>query len=153
MSELFSVPTVPAMDAAPGADEFNVIFADDSPVARREISRVLDKLGVRYEQATNGREAWDKLQALAAQAQAEGVSLRARLRPILTDAEMPEMDGYVLGRHIKADRRFDGIPVVMHTPLSSQANGAMGRSMGVDAYVPKFDPIHLADTLRPMLRA
>jgi two-component system chemotaxis response regulator CheV len=71
----------------------------------------------------------------------------------LTDAETPEMHGYVLARNIKADRRFDGIPVVMHTSLSSQANGAMGRSMGVDPYVPKFDPIHLADTLRPMLRA
>jgi two-component system chemotaxis response regulator CheV len=64
---------------------------------------------------------------------------------------MPEMDGYVLTRNIKADKRFDGIPVVMHSSLSSEANRAMGRRVGVDAYVAKFDPEVLADTLRPLL--
>jgi CheY-like chemotaxis protein len=64
---------------------------------------------------------------------------------------MPEMDGYVLTRHIKSDPRFDGIPVVMHSSLSSEANRAMGKSVGVDAYVAKFDAEVLADTLRPLL--
>ena len=66
---------------------------------------------------------------------------------------MPAMDGYVLTRKIKSDPRFAGIPVVMHSSLSSDANRAMGKSVGVDAYVPKFDPAVLADTLRPMLAA
>lgn len=152
LANAFGESPVPELDAAPGAGDLSMVFVDDSPLARREIAQVLDKLGVRYQQATNGREAWDKLQTIAAQAQVEGVALRERLRLILTDAEMPEMDGYVLARNIKADRRFDGIPVVMHSALSSRANGAMGRSMGVDAYVPKFNPIRLADTLRPLLR-
>jgi two-component system chemotaxis response regulator CheV len=56
----------------------------------------------------------------------------------------------VLTRHIKTDSRFDGIPVVMHSSLSSEANRAMGKSVGVDAYVAKFDPTVLADTLRPL---
>ena len=66
---------------------------------------------------------------------------------------MPEMDGYVLTRLIKGDRRFNGIPVVMHSSLSSNANRAMGASVGVDAYVAKFDPKILADTLLPYLQA
>jgi two-component system chemotaxis response regulator CheV len=64
---------------------------------------------------------------------------------------MPEMDGYVLTKNIKSDKRFDGIPVVMHSSLSSEANRSMGKSVGVDAYVAKFDPEALADTLRPLL--
>jgi two-component system chemotaxis response regulator CheV len=64
---------------------------------------------------------------------------------------MPEMDGYVLTKNIKSDKRFAGIPVVMHSSLSSEANRAMGKSVGVDAYVAKFDADALADTLRPLL--
>ena len=93
------------------------------------------------------------LQGMASSAQADGVSLREKLDFVLTDAEMPEMDGYVLTQKIKSDARFKGIPVVMHSSLSSDANRAMGKSVGVDAYVPKFDPTILADTLRPLLEA
>ena len=64
---------------------------------------------------------------------------------------MPEMDGYVLTRRVRSDVRFAGIPVVMHSSLSSQANHAMGKAVGVDAYVAKFDARVLADTLRPLL--
>ena len=80
-----------------------------------------------------------------------GRSLRDEVNVILVDAEMPEMDGYVLTKSIKSDKRFDGIPVVMHSSLSSEANRSMGRSVGVDAYVAKFDSEALADTLRPLL--
>jgi two-component system chemotaxis response regulator CheV len=142
------VPALPKIDAAAAA---TIFFADDSLVARKEIVQVLDRLGVQYQQATTGAEAWERLQAMAACAQAEGVALNTRLSVILTDAEMPSMDGYVLTRKIKSDARFAGIPVVMHSSLSSNANSAMGKSVGVDAYVPKFDPAVLADTLRPML--
>jgi two-component system chemotaxis response regulator CheV len=128
-----------------------VFFTDDSSVARKEIVRVLDKLAVTHQHASNGREAWDRLQSMAARAQAEGEPLSRKLQLILTDAEMPEMDGYVLTRLIKGDARFSGIPVVMHSSLSSEANRAMGKSVGVDAYVAKFEPRTLADTLRPLI--
>lgn len=153
LANAFGEPMIPEIDPITDAADLNLLFVDDSPIARREISNVLDRLGVRYQQATNGREAWEKLQAMAGQAQAEGLSLADRLQLVLTDAEMPEMDGYVLARNIKTDRRFNGIPVVMHTSLSSTANGAMGRTMGVDAYVAKFDASNLASTLVPLLRS
>jgi two-component system chemotaxis response regulator CheV len=141
---------VPELAPAPSSDS-TVFFADDSAVARKEIARVLDRLGVRHQHAKNGREAWERLQALASHAKAAGEPLSKSVQVVLTDAEMPEMDGYVLTRNIKSDGRFSGVPVVMHSSLSSAANRSMGESVGVDAYVAKFEPHVLADTLRPML--
>ena len=128
-----------------------IFFADDSMVARRKIAEVLDKMGIKHIQAANGMEAWDRLKAMADTAQSTGANLHDQIQVILTDAEMPEMDGYVLTQNIKSDRRFDSIPVVMHSSLSSDANRAMGRRVGVDHYVPKFDSIVLSSTLRPLL--
>ena len=129
----------------------SIFFVDDSIVARRKISEVLDKLGVRHKHATNGLEAWTRLQGIAAHAQQMGHEVREDIRLILVDAEMPEMDGYILTKNIKGDARFQGVPVVMHSSLSSEANRAMGKTVGVDAYVAKFDAEALADTLRPLL--
>lgn len=131
--------------------EVNVFFVDDSAVARRKIVEVLDKLGVKHKHAQNGLEAWTRLEGMANHCQQIGRSLHEDVDLILVDAEMPEMDGYVLTRNIKADSRFEGIPVVMHSSLSSEANKAMGKRVGVDAYVAKFDADVLADTLRPLL--
>jgi two-component system chemotaxis response regulator CheV len=153
LANVFGAGATPELERADSASAPGVLFADDSAVARREIVQVLDRLGVRHTQATNGADAWTRLQSLAAHAEVEGVELRHRLGVILTDAEMPEMDGYVLTRRVKADPRFAGIPVVMQSSLSSEASRAMGRQVGVDAYVAKFDPAALADTLRPLLTA
>jgi len=132
-------------------EDVGVFFADDSIVARRKIVEVLDKLGVKHKHATNGAEALARLQGIAAHAAQNGRSVRDEIRLILVDAEMPEMDGYVLTKHLKSDARFSGVPVVMHSSLSSEANRAMGKTVGVDAYVAKFDAEVLADTLRPLL--
>jgi two-component system chemotaxis response regulator CheV len=129
----------------------NVFFVDDSSVARKKIAEVLDKLGARHKHALNGLEAWTRLQDMANHLRAAGRPVSDEVDLILVDAEMPEMDGYVLTRNIKNDSRFAGIQVVMHSSLSSEANRAMGRSVGVDAYVDKFDGAVLAETLRPYL--
>jgi len=131
--------------------EYNVFFADDSAVARKKIAEVLDKMGVKHKHALNGQEAWTRLLGMATHAQQTGKDLRDAVQLILVDAEMPEMDGYVLTKNIKNDSRFSGIPVVMHSSLSSEANRAMGSRVGVDAYVAKFDADMLAETLRPYL--
>ena len=142
---------IPDLIPVETSSEVSVFFVDDSSVARKEIIMVMDKLGVKYQQANNGLEAWDKLQGLANRASQDGIDLHDQIKLILVDAEMPEMDGYVLTKNIKSDRRFDNIPVVMHSSLSSEANKAMGKSVGVDAYVAKFDPVVLSETLRPLL--
>ena len=151
LARAIGIEEIPPLEKVISTREHLVFFADDSIVARKEITKVLEGLGVKFQQATNGLEAWDKLLTMAARAQHDGTSLHNLISVILTDAEMPEMDGYVLAKNIKGDLRFKGIPVVMHSSLSSEANRAMGQSVGVDTYVAKFDPVILADTLRPFL--
>ena len=143
------MPTLPKLETK---QETTVFFADDSTVARKEIIMVLDKLGAKHIQANDGLEAWDKLQSMANRAAPEGKLMRDQIQLILVDAEMPEMDGYVLTKNIKSDSRFAGIPVIMHSSLSSEANRTMGQRVGVDAYVAKFDPAVLADTLLAFIK-
>jgi two-component system, chemotaxis family, chemotaxis protein CheV len=124
-----------------------VFYADDSSVARRQIERTLEALGITGIGTINGKQAWDELLKIAAQADVSGRPVSDYLQVILTDVEMPEMDGYVLTRSIKADPRFIDIPVIMHSSLSSAANKNLGLSVGVDDYVPKFEPHRLAEIL------
>ena len=147
-----SATVVPLLEPVPDNGGRSVFFADDSALARKKITQVLEGLHLPFQQAWNGREALDKLQALAAQAEGAGQKLKETLGLILVDAEMPEMDGYVLTRSLKADTRFAGIPIVMHSSLSSAANMKLGQQVGVDAYVAKFKPEELGATITRMLR-
>ncbi len=151
LSLTFGEAPVGQIPALQNAEESSIFFVDDSAVARKKIAEVLDKLGARHKHALNGLEAWTRLEGMAAHAQMQKRKLSDEIDLILVDAEMPEMDGYVLTRNIKSDPRFDGIPVVMHSSLSSEANRSMGKAVGVDAYVAKFDAEVLAETLRPYL--
>jgi two-component system chemotaxis response regulator CheV len=128
-----------------------VFFADDSSVARGQISRTLDAMQVKYISAINGHQAWIELTKMADNAEAAHTSLKDMFQVILTDVEMPEMDGYMLTRKIKADKRFTGIPVLMHSSLSSSSNQQLGKAVGVDEYVPKFEAQKLAQILTRLL--
>lgn len=151
MANTFGEAVVGQIERIDAGEDINVFFVDDSAVARKKIAEVLDKLGVKHKHAQNGLEAWTRLAGMASHSQQSGRDLREEVNLILVDAEMPEMDGYVLTKNIKSDSRFDGIPVVMHSSLSSEANRSMGKSVGVDSYVAKFDADALAETLRPLL--
>ena len=135
----------------PGADAHVVYFADDSSVARKQISQTLDAMGVRHVGAVNGRQAWEELSRVAARAETNGRKVADFVSLVLTDVEMPEMDGFMLTRQIKADRRFAGIPVIMHSSLSGSSNHQLGLSVGVDEYVSKFEPQRLSQVLTRLL--
>ncbi len=134
-----------------GKEGRTVFFADDSSVARNQIQRTLEAMQVNSISAVNGRQAWAELSKMADMAEATGQPLKNMVQVILTDVEMPEMDGYMLTRKIKADKRFNGIPVLMHSSLSSTSNEQMGKAVGVDEYVPKFEAQKLAQTLARLL--
>ena len=134
-----------------GKEGRTVFFADDSSTARKQISRTLDALGVHHIQAVNGRQAWETLLRLADQSTSRGEPLVQSVQIVLTDVEMPEMDGYMLTRRIKSDTRFKGIKVLMHSSLSGDSNQKLGKSVGVDEYVSKFEPQRLAATLARLL--
>ena len=124
-----------------------VFFADDSIVARKQITRTLDAMKVKYVGSINGREAWQELEKIAAYAVASGQKITDLVSLVLTDIEMPEMDGYILTKKIKSDPRFSGVQVVMHSSLSGMSNQQLGKSVGVDEYVPKFEAQKLSETL------
>lgn len=134
-----------------GLSNKTVFFVDDSPVARKQISRTLDAMEVSYIAAVNGSKAWIELKKLADSADVSHIPVSDLIQVILTDVEMPEMDGYMLTRKIKEDQRFSNIPVIMHSSLSSLSNQQLGKVVGVDEYVPKFEPQKLSQTLIRLL--
>ena len=127
--------------------KLTVFFADDSIVARKQITRTLDAMNVKYVSSINGRDAWNELEKIAAYAEASGQEITDLVSLVLTDIEMPEMDGYILTKKIKTDPRFAGVPVIMHSSLSGMSNQQLGKSVGVDEYVPKFEAQKLSETL------
>jgi two-component system chemotaxis response regulator CheV len=140
----------PKIEIAPGSI---ILAADDSAVARAQIERVLQALGLPYVMTKTGKEAWEKLQMLANEAKSEGKDVRSKVAAILTDLEMPEMDGFTLTRRVKDDAHFRQIPVVIHSSLTGQANEDHARKVGAEGYVAKFVADDLAAVLRKTIRA
>jgi two-component system chemotaxis response regulator CheV len=129
-----------------------ILAADDSPVARMMIEQGLTAMGTSFVMTKTGQEAWDRLQTIDTEAQAEGKTASDKVALVLTDLEMPVMDGFTLTRNIKQDQRFKNIPVVIHSSLTGTANEAHVNSVGADAYVAKFVANELAATIREVLR-
>ena len=128
-----------------------VLAADDSAVARMMIEEGLKAMGVPYIMTKTGKEAWERLQSISDQAASEGKSIRDKVALVLTDLEMPEMDGFTLTRNIKQDVRFAKIPVVIHSSLTGTTNEGHVKSVGADAYIAKFQADELASTIANVL--
>jgi two-component system chemotaxis response regulator CheV len=130
-----------------------ILAVDDSAVARSVIELGLKAMGVHYIMTKTGKEAWERLQSISDDAIAAGQSVCDRVAVVLTDLEMPEMDGFTLTRLIKQDARFKAIPVVIHSSLTGSTNENHVKSVGANAYVAKFAPRELAATIRRVLHA
>lgn len=128
-----------------------ILAADDSAVARMMIEQGLKSMNVPYIMTKTGKEAWEKLQALSNQAVAEGKTVNDKVALVLTDLEMPEMDGFTLTRNIKQDSRFNAIPVVIHSSLTGTTNEDHVKKVGADGYVAKFVAEELAATIHKVL--
>ena len=108
-------------------------------------------MGLPYIMTKTGQEAWDRLQSLSDTAVNEGKTVHDKVALLLTDLEMPVMDGFTLTRNVKGDQRFRNIPVVIHSSLTGSANEDHVASAGADAYIAKFKVEELAQTLRSVL--
>ncbi len=128
-----------------------VIAADDSAVARMMIEQGLKSMGVPFIMTKTGKEAWDLMEALTVKANDEGKSIQDKVALVLTDLEMPVMDGFTLTRNIKQDGRYKGIPVIIHSSLTGSTNESHVKSVGADAYIAKFQAEELASTIRAVL--
>lgn len=129
-----------------------ILAADDSGTARMLIENALTAMGAPYVMTKSGKEAWDKLLSIAKECETAGIPVREKIAMVLTDLEMPEMDGFTLTRRIKQDPRFANIPVVIHSSLSGATNEDHIKGVGANAYVAKFVPEELAATIRSVLK-
>jgi two-component system chemotaxis response regulator CheV len=128
-----------------------ILAVDDSAVARSVIELGLKAMGVHYIMTRTGKEAWERLQSISDDAVAEGKTAKDKIAVVLTDLEMPEMDGFTLTRLIKQDARFKSIPVIIHSSLTGTTNENHVKSVGANAYVAKFAPRELAATIRSVI--
>lgn len=123
-----------------------VFIADDSAVARNQVKRALEPLGVQTELAKNGKEALIRLREIAELDCQNDITERVGL--LISDVEMPEMDGYTLTAEIKADPKLSPLHVILHTSLSGVFNQAMIEKVGADDFIAKFNPDELATAVK-----
>ncbi|EHH3254714.1 chemotaxis protein CheV [Salmonella enterica subsp. enterica serovar Typhimurium] len=127
------------------------IVAEDSKVARAMLEKGLNAMGIPHQMPVTGKDAWERIQQLAQEAEAEGKPISEKIALVLTDLEMPEMDGFTLTRKIKTDERLKKIPVVIHSSLSGSANEDHIRKVKADGYVAKFEINELSSVIQEVL--
>ncbi|ACS86250.1 chemotaxis protein [Musicola paradisiaca] len=135
-------------DIKPGAV---AIVAEDSKVARTMLEQGLKIMSIPYIMHVTGLEAWNKIKAMALEAQSEGRPISDKIAFVLTDLEMPEMDGFTLTRNIKREEFLKNVPVIIHSSLSGSANEDHVRNVGADSYVAKFEVNELAAAIHGVL--
>jgi two-component system chemotaxis response regulator CheV len=126
--------------ATNSARKGTVLVVDDSRVARNQISAVLNQLGLESTLMPDGRQALRHLKDIADR----GERPSDRYQVVISDIEMPDMDGYTLTTEIRRDPRLDDLFVILHTSLSGIFNNAMVARVGANRFVPKYTPDELA---------
>lgn len=116
-----------------------VLVVDDSALARHQIQATLAQLGMAHVSATNGREALSMLSAWAADG-----CLDEQVDLVVSDVEMPVMDGYTLTTEIRRAEALRHLPVILHTSISGLFNADLVARAGADQFIAKFDPDALA---------
>ena len=126
-----------------------VLICDDSSVARKQVIRCLETVGVEVIALNDGRQAYDYLMQMAAQ----GKQVDEELLMLISDIEMPEMDGYTLTAEIRSDPRLQKMHIILHTSLSGVFNQAMVKKVGADDFLAKFRPDELAARVVDRIKA
>lgn len=123
-------------EVAKQAKEHHVLIVDDSKIARKQVARCLEGIGVKVTALNDGKQAWEYLQELVD----SGVDINDEYLMMISDIEMPEMDGYTLTANVRKDPRLADLHVVLHTSLSGVFNKAMVEKVGADGFISKFNP-------------
>jgi two-component system chemotaxis sensor kinase CheA len=118
-----------------------ILVVDDSITTRTLEKNILEAAGYRVRLATDGEEAFNLLLA------------ETLPNLIISDVEMPRLDGFGLGQRVKQDKRFSNIPFILVTSLDSPASKARGIEIGADAYIVKssFDQVDLLQTIQQLI--
>ncbi|MDZ4781613.1 MAG: hybrid sensor histidine kinase/response regulator [Planctomycetia bacterium] len=133
--------TVPAEEEGlEDVRELRIMLVEDSNFFRTQVSHFLETLGHDVVAFEDGQAAWEALQ-----------DPKRQVDLVVTDIEMPRMNGFELCRRIKTDARFDGLPVIALTSLAGEDDVAHGREVGIDDYQVKMDRDKLLTAVRRLL--
>lgn len=134
--------------------DFLVIGADDSVVARAKLKAVLDKLGIKSIIFNNGRLALEALQKMAEKAdKGDAIAVNKQVLMLVSDIEMPEMDGYTLTTNVRKDPRLKDIYVVLNSSLSGGFNDSLTAKVGANKFLSKWHTDELANLVIDRIRA
>ena len=147
-SEVISVGVVDAETQGKALSK-HVLIVDDSSVARKQVIRCLQTVGVEVTALNDGREALNFLRKMAD----DGRVPDQELLMMISDIEMPEMDGYTLTAEIRGDSRMQKLHILLHTSLSGVFNQAMVKKVGADDFLAKFRPDDLASRVVERINA
>lgn len=128
-----------------------ILIADDSAPIRLTIAKALEKAGFLVIKTTCGKEAWDALEKIKKQAAADDMPLANFVDLVISDIEMPDMDGHALTRKIKADPVLKILPVILFSSLISDVVFAKGKAAGADAQLSKPDLPELAQKAKAII--
>ncbi len=126
----------------------NVLIVDDSSTARAQVKGTLSQLGLNIIECRDGLEALNLLKSWCD----EGKNVVEELLMMITDAEMPEMDGYKLTHEVRSDPRMKDLFITLNTSLSGSFNDAMVEKVGCDRFISKFQPDLLVQVAQDRLR-
>lgn len=127
----------------------HVLIVDDSTVARNQISRAMEQVGVKCTVLDNGRVALEQLKKWAQ----SDTLVTDRIAMVISDIEMPEMDGYTLTSEIRRDPRLKDLYVILHSSLSGNFNETMVKKVGANHFIPKFSADELVNEVLPIVQA
>lgn len=125
-----------------------VLVADDSVVARNQVKRALESVNIKSVMVKDGQEA---LEWLRLQAKDSKTPLAQRVPLLISDIEMPRMDGYTLAAEIKADDLLKSLHIILHSSLSGVFNEAMVKKVGAEQFIAKFHPDELLSAVHHWL--
>lgn len=119
-----------------------ILVADDSSVARKQVKRAIEAIGYEAILARDGKEAYDILNDLASKG-----NINEQIALVISDIEMPEMDGYTLTAEVRGNANLKDLYIILHTSLSGVFNQAMIERVGANAFIPKFNPDDLGQAV------
>jgi two-component system chemotaxis response regulator CheV len=135
-------------------DEYNftgmVLLLDDSSTARKIVKEALEKMGFQVVEAQDGKDGLQKLEDLY---NMYGDKIKENVRLIVSDVEMPLMDGFHFAANVKDDTRFSEIPIVFNSSISDHFSEMRGKDAGGEAYLVKFDSNTFYDEVARVVRA
>jgi two-component system chemotaxis response regulator CheV len=123
-----------------------ILIADDSTVARKQVERAITSLGFEVVSVKDGKEAYEKLLEMAATG-----SIYDQISLVISDIEMPEMDGYTLTAEIRRHPDLKDLYVILHSSLSGVFNQAMVERVGANSFIAKFNPDELGNAVKAAL--